>query len=73
MTFVQWCCDLDAWLCLHIGEMGLYKIQDENRWLYYFRVRKETFRYRVCIDHDFAVTSYIDKIVFPGEERWLLW
>lgn len=28
---VQWCCDLDAWLCLHIGEMGLYKIQDENQ------------------------------------------
>lgn len=53
--------------------MGLYKIQDENRWLYYFRVRKETFRYRVCIDHDFAVTSYIDKIVFPGEERCLFW
>lgn len=30
-------------------------------------------RYRVCIDGCFAVTSYIDKIGFPGEKRWLFW
>lgn len=30
-------------------------------------------RYRVCIDQHFAVTSYADKIGFPGEKSWLLW
>ena len=47
--------------------------QDEKQWLYYFRIRKETFRYRVCIVHHFAITSYTDKIVFPGEKRRLVW
>lgn len=53
--------------------MGLFKTQDEKQQLYFFRIRKETGGYRVCIDHHFAITSYIEKIVFPGEKRQLLW
>lgn len=36
-------------------------------------IRKETSRYRVCVNHHFAITSYVDKIVFPGGKRRLLW
>lgn len=49
--------------------MALFKTQDEKQQLYFFRIRKETGGYRVCIDHHFAIRSYIAKIVFSwGKE-----
>lgn len=47
--------------------------QDKLHWLHYFKIRKETFRYRLCVKNHFAFTRYAGKIVFPGEKRWLHW
>lgn len=69
MTSAECCVDLDAWLYLDIGEMGLFKTEDEEPWLYYFMIRKETLGYRVCTDHHFTITSYIEKIAFPGQKE----
>lgn len=27
----------------------------------------------MCVNHHFAITSHVDKIVFPGGKRRLLW
>lgn len=64
---------MDAGLCLGIGKTGLFKTQGEKQGLHYCKIRKDTSRYRLCIDHHFAVAGYTDKIVFPGEKRWLHW
>lgn len=47
--------------------------QDKLHWLHYFKIRKETFGYRLCVKNHFAFTRYAGKIVFPGEKRWLHW
>lgn len=72
-TFGEQSLDLDAWLRLDIGKTGLFKTQGEKQGLHYFKIRKDTSRYWLCIDHHFAVAGYTDKSVFPGEKRWLHW